>query len=217
MINDNDPKVVLDKVIFLYKAYSEEHRASTQPYHLQKVQKLVKDYEYKYDDLLVREPLIEHSGSLPIVATTIFPYVNNPNVNLGEALIMLAIHDIGELVVHDEITFTKKTESAPNEKDEALKMLHKSLHPYYLEMENRTSVTGRFAKAIDKITPDIVDLMTPPEITIERYRRYVKKEPNEIVATIKEFKHPYMTWNGFMTELHLEILDRIENKIKIYY
>ena len=49
------PQEVLDKIIYLYQGYSREHRASTQPFHLEKVQKAVKDYVYKYDDLLVRE------------------------------------------------------------------------------------------------------------------------------------------------------------------
>src|ERR1035437_4688717 len=98
---------VLEQIIFLYQGYSREHRASTQPFHLQKVQQLVKNYHYNCKDLLIREPLIEHSGSLPVVATAIYPHINNSNVDLGRALIMLAIHDIGELTTGDEMTFTK--------------------------------------------------------------------------------------------------------------
>src|SRR3989344_1720444 len=101
----------LDKIIFLYERYSKEHRSSTQPFHLQKVKELVKDYHYDCNDLLVREPLIEHTGSLPIVATTIYPYLNNSQVDLGRALIMLAVHDIGELIVGDEMTFTKNPDN----------------------------------------------------------------------------------------------------------
>ncbi len=207
----------LDKIILLYKLYSSEHRASTQPFHLEKVQSRIQDYQYKHDDLLIREPLIEHSGSLPIVATTIYPHINDPTVDLGKALIMLAIHDIGELVVHDEITFTKNGENAPNEKEEALKLLPEMYHQLYMDMEERTSNTAKFAKAIDKMTPDIVDLMTPANITVIRYKQFVKKEPKDIVATIKEFKHPYMIWNEFLTNLHLEILDRIDKKLQPYY
>lgn len=98
---------VLDQIIFLYKGYSEEHRKSTQPYYLEKVKSLVKDYQYDVNDLLVREPLLEHSGSLPVVATTVYPYIEDADVDLGRVLTMLAIHDIGELKVGDEMTFTK--------------------------------------------------------------------------------------------------------------
>ena len=207
----------LDKIIALYKGYSEEHRASTQPFHLNRAKNLIKDYEYKTDDYLVREPLIEHTGSLPIVATAIYPHIDNPKVDLGRALIMLAIHDIGELGVGDEITFTKKNENADGEKAHAFKLLDSSMHSTYLEMEERTTDTARFAKAVDKMTPDIVDLMTPADVTVARYKAFTKKEPEEIVALIKEFKHPYMLWNDFMTKLHLEILRRIDANLKPFY
>src|SRR5471030_2925533 len=108
----------LDKIIFLYERYSKEHRASTQPFHLEKVKANVKDYKYKFDDILIREPLIEHTGSLPIVATAIYTYINDSNVDLGKALIMLAIHDIGELITGDEMTFIKNKDGADNEKKE---------------------------------------------------------------------------------------------------
>jgi len=206
---------VLDKIIFLYEHYSKEHRASTQPFHLQEIQDFVKDYKYNCRDLIVRESLIEHSGSLPIVATTIYPYIDNKNVDLGRALIMLAIHDIGELVVGDEIVFTKKIDELGEEQKQALKLLPESFHEIYLEMEGRTSDTARFAKAVDKMTPDIVDLLTTAENTKVRWKTLVNKEANEIVPTIKEFKHPYMIWNDFMKNLHLEILDRIDKKLHL--
>lgn len=212
---NNIYKKVLDQVIFLYSKYSTEHRANTQPFHLQKVQNQFKNYKYNCKDLVVREPLIEHSGSLPIIATAIYPYIKNKNVDLGRALIMLAIHDIGELIVGDEITFTKKENK--NEKIQALKLLPKQFHPIYLEMEERKSDTAKFAKAIDKITPDIIDLITPGKITIKRYKILANKNPNEIVSTIKEFKHPYMLWNDFMTNFHLEILSKLNKKLKKFY
>lgn len=206
-------KTALDKVIFLYKAYSEEHRFTTQPFHLEKAQAIIADFEYNPNDKLIRETLIEHVGGLPIVATTLYPYIKNPNVNLGKALIMLAIHDIGELAVHDEITFTKNKGNHDEEEKQGLKLLPDLYHKIYLEMEDRTSDTARFAKAVDKITPDILDLMTPADITIIRYEKFIRKAPNEIVPTLKEFKHPYMLWNEFMTNLHLEVLDRINTKL----
>lgn len=74
-----------------------------------------------------------------------------------------------------------------------------------------------YKETLDKMTPDIVDLITPAEITVDRYKVFVKKDPKDIVATIKEFKHPYMVWNDFMTKLHLEILERIDAKLKPFY
>lgn len=40
----NQYQKVLDQIIYLYKGYSQEHRASTQPFHLQIVQKTLKNY-----------------------------------------------------------------------------------------------------------------------------------------------------------------------------
>lgn len=210
-------KDVVNQVIFLYEGYSKEHRASTQPFHLQKVQQLIKNYKYDCKDFLIREPLIEHSGSLPIVATTIYPYINNPDVDLGRALVMLAIHDIGELTTGDEITFTKTSDKGVSEREEALKLLPESFHDIYLEIEGRTSDTARFAKAIDKITPDFVDLMTPAEITIDRMKIFANTKPTQIVPVIKKFKHPYMVWNPFMKKLHLELLRQLDKKLKPFY
>jgi len=177
----------------------------------------VKDYVYEVEDLIVREPLIEHSGSLPIVATAIYPYINAPAVNLGDALTMLAIHDIGELIVGDDMTFTKNKNGAAAEQAHALRLLPESLHAAYIDIEERRTDSARFAKSVDKITPDIIDVMTPAEVTIKRFRHFVGIEPDEIVPMIKEFKHPFMVWNGFMTALHAEVLDRLDAKLRPYY
>jgi 5'-deoxynucleotidase YfbR-like HD superfamily hydrolase len=210
IITDMHDKIseVLDQLLFFYEGYSKEYRASTQPFRLQAVQKLVKNYHYNCKDDAVREPLIEHSGSLAIVATTIYPHIANQNVDLGKALTMLAIHDIGELLTGEQ---------GQNEQQQALKLLPEYYHELYWEVEERTSDTARFAKAIDKITPDIVDLLTPAETNIERYKVFTGKNPEEIVPMIKDFKHPYMTWNPFLTKLHLKLLDRLDKKLKPYY
>lgn len=209
---ENQINEVLDKIIYLYQGYSKEHRASTQPFHLEKVKKVIKNYQYDCNDPLIREPLIEHTGSLPIVATTIYPYIKDKSVDLGRALIMLAIHDIGEIIVGDEMTFTKSQATGKKEKQEALKLLPTSYHKLYLDMEEQKTNTGKFAKSIDKITPDIIDLITPAKVTIKRYKTQIGKD-KDLITVIKKFKHPYMTWNNFMTSLHLEILKRLEVKL----
>lgn len=208
---------VLNQVISLYQGYSEVQRTTTQPYKLAVVKKAVPDYRYHPDDPLIREPLIEHVGSLPIVAVALFPHLDNPAVDLGRALTMLAIHDIGELGAGDEMAFNKRRDGSSGEREYARELLHHSYHELYLEVEDRTSKTARFAKSVDKITPDIVDLITPPEITVERFRFFLNKEPKEIVPLIKEYKHPYMVWNEFLTQLHLEILRRLDAKLSVFY
>lgn len=205
---------LLEELEFLFEKYSEELRATTQPYYLRKITSQVSDYIYHPTDTLVRETLMEHVGSLPMVAIAFYPYIKDSQVDLGRALTMLAIHDIGELITGDEMTFTKKASAKAPEREAAMSLLHNSYHDIYDEMEMQKSRTAEFAKAIDKITPDILDYLTPGAITLERYKHYVGSHPLEIVPLIKAKKRPFMEWNPFMTEFHDALLVRIEAKLK---
>ncbi len=113
---------VLKQLEFLFERYSLERRATTQPYLLQVAQDKVKNYSYAPDDVLIRETLMEHVGSTPVAATALFPYLNDKEVNIGDSLTMLAIHDIGELITGDEITFTKKASAKDPEYEVAIKI-----------------------------------------------------------------------------------------------
>ncbi len=204
---------LLKEIEFLYERYSHELRATTQPFLLKRVQSNVKNYKYHPEDLVVRETLLEHIGSLPMTAVAFYPFINDKDVDLGKALSMLAIHDIGELITGDEITFTKKQDSKKAEYEAALKLLHSSYHELYEETEKRTSKSALFAKAIDKITPDIIDYLTPADITIWRYEHFVNMAGDKVVDMIVEHKRPYMLWNPFMTEFHKLLMDELEKKL----
>jgi len=205
---------ILDKVEFLFEHYSLERRATTQPYLLKVAEGQLKGYSYHPDDDLVRETLIEHVGSLPMLATALYPYVNDSDVDLGQSLVMLAIHDIGELITGDEMTFTKKGDSHIAEHEAALKLLDPMYHSIYEDAEAKASTSAKFAKSIDKINPDILDYLMPPEITKWRYKAYVGIEPQQIIETIVKHKRPYMLWNPFMTEFHIYLMEQLEKKLK---
>jgi len=207
-------QAILDNVEFLFEHYSLERRATTQPYLLKVTQEHFKDYEYHPDDDLVRETLIEHVGSLPMLATALYPYINDPEVDLGQSLIMMAIHDIGELITGDEMVFTKKADSHVAEREAALKLLDPMYHDIYMDAETKTSKSAKFAKSIDKINPDIIDYLMPPEITKWRYKAYVGIEPDQIIETIVKHKRPHMLWNPFMTEFHIFLLERLDKKLR---
>ena len=204
---------LLDELEFLLERYSDEPRATTQPFYLRRAQNDIPGYKYHPDDTLVRETHMDHIGSLPIVATSFFPHLLDNKVDLGQALIMLAIHDIGEVVTGDEMTFTKKAGSKVREREAALRLLHPSYRESYDDIDKQTSHSAKFAKAIDKITPDIYDYLTPADITIWRYKHFVGIEPAEIIPLIKKKKRPYMLWNPFMTEFHKLLLDRLAAKL----
>lgn len=204
---------VLSEIERLIKGYSLERRASTQPFLLSAVQDFTRDYTYNPQDTLVRETLIEHVGSLPIVATALYPYINDEDVNIGDSLTMLAIHDIGELITGDENTFTKQKDASQREYEAGLSILHESYHDLYKDVESKTSKSAKFAKSIDKITPDIFDYLTPANITIERYKYFVGINPTEIIDVVVKHKRPYMTWNPFMTEFHNLLMSRLREKL----
>jgi hypothetical protein len=205
---------LLEKLEFLFEKYSDELRATTQPYMLRRVIDKIPDYEYHPEDTLIRETLMEHIGSLPMVATAFYPYIKDDSVDLGRSLTMLAIHDIGELIMGDEMTFTKKASSKQPEHEAALQLLDPSYHELYEDVESQTSQSAKFAKAIDKITPDIFDYLTPADITLRRYKHFVGTEPDEIIDLIVKHKRPYMLWNPFMTEFHELLLERLAAKLK---
>lgn len=205
---------LLGELEFLFRAYSEEPRAITQPYYLARLMSRYPDYTYSPDDTLIRESLMEHIGSSPIVAVAFYPYIDDPEVDLGRALTMLAIHDIGELTTGDEISFTKKADGKQAEHDAALQLLHPSHHKLFEEIDAITSRTAEFAKAIDKITPDIWDYFTPAAITMPRYKHFVGVEADEIVGLITHHKRPYMLWNPFMTEFHELLMDGLAAKLR---
>lgn len=97
MAKNSQVRDVFEKVSFLFERYSMERHATTQPFLLEVVRENVAGYKYAPDDELVRETLMEHVGSLPMLATALFPYVvNDSDVKLGDALTILAIHDIGK-------------------------------------------------------------------------------------------------------------------------
>jgi hypothetical protein len=214
MDNHRSAEKLLKQLEFLFEKYSNEPRAMTQPYLLDRVIRLVPGYQYDPEDTLVREPLIEHVGSLPVVATAFYPYINNGAVNLGKALIMLAVHDIGELITHDEMSFTKTTSAKEPEHDAALSLLHPSYHALYEDIESQTSSSAQFAKAIDKITPDILEYFSPAPITRLRYQHFLGlNTTSEIIELIRQKKGPYMEWNPFMNTFHQLLLNKLESKL----
>lgn len=209
---------LLARLEALYSGYSTTLRSATDQYRLKELIKLVPNYKYNPTDFLIRENLIEHVGSLPMVATTFYPYIDNTEVDLGKALIMLAIHDIGELTIGDTNTFVKddSRKAVKDEHNAAFALLDSTYHELYLDIEEQNTATGKFAKSIDKITPDILDYMVPAEITVERFKHYVRIEPEDIVDLIIEHKRPYMLWNPFLTDFHVMLVDKFKDKLDKY-
>lgn len=120
----HSPKEILDNLLFLQARYSKTYRAMTST---EKYEKLVLSGKLTDLDLSaeeIREPLIEHVGHLPIIASYLHRFVEHKNsIDLGEVLIMLAVHDIGETAIGDMLTYAKTKEHALNEVESARSML----------------------------------------------------------------------------------------------
>jgi 5'-deoxynucleotidase YfbR-like HD superfamily hydrolase len=208
---------LLSKIEYLYSGYSNEMRKMTQPFQLVRMQDQIPEYEYNPNDQIIRESLMEHVGSLPIIATAIFPYIDDESVDISQALLMLAVHDIGELITGDEMVFTKQADSRVKEQEAALTLLDSSYHEIYKDIETQESQTAKFAKSIDKISADIVDYLTPGDITVARFKRLIDIEPDQIMGLFLKHKRPYMLWNPFLTEFHILLCEKLEEKLSPYY
>jgi hypothetical protein len=125
-----------------------------------------------FDLPALREPLIEHIGHLPIIASYLYPHItHHVEVDLGRALIMLSIHDIGETITGDTITYQKSNTHEEEERAAALRLIHTKLLPYYEEFEARESPTARFAKSVDSLAP-ILHEMDMPRLTRLRFQHF---------------------------------------------
>lgn len=198
---------LLDELITLLQGYGSLHRKSTQPFIHTKLSRLFPDYEFTFDDESIRETLLEHVGSLPIVATFLHPHLEK-SVDLGRTLIMLAIHDIGELTVGDELVFLKEDTVKGSEREAAQALLHGSYAELYDELEAGQTYEARFALSVDKITPDIYDLLCGEEYTIRRLSAQASWKSEEVIRNIRARKRPYMEWSSFLTEFHDSLFSR---------
>ncbi len=158
---------ILDDLIVQTEGYSKVFRKSTQPYILQRLKSKYPDQKFDFEDEVIRKSLIEHVGSLPIIASFLHPYLDHL-VDLGKVLTILAIHDIGEIKLGDELTFTKQKSKENEEFEIGLSLLHPNYHDLYQEEFEMSTLEAKFAKSIDKIAPDILDYIVGEDYSIAR-------------------------------------------------
>ncbi len=204
---------LLDGLLKQLKNYSTVHRKSIQPFTKGKISQRFPEYDPQYDDEVIRESLMEHVGCLPIIATYLHPYMDR-EVNLGRALIMIAIHDIGELVVGDELTFTKSEEQSTEEHDAAMDLLHADHKALYWEMDELRTNDALFVKSVDKMAPDIYDYICGEQYSIGRMVIQTGWTHENAIDNVRERKRPYMEWSSFLTGFHDELFNRFETCIR---
>lgn len=196
-------KQITMELINLHRAYLNTRRAMVTE---ERYNGLVKSgilTEYNWDTEVLREPLIEHVGHSPIIASFLHQYIEHrDDVDLGRSLIMLSIHDIGETKVGDVQAY-KKTESHETAERKATRsLLPEYLYRYFEEMEALKTYDAKFAKAVDSLAPILYEA-TMPEITPARLRHH-----NFTVDTIVDKKGPHFAWDAVLNEIFDYLIEK---------
>jgi 5'-deoxynucleotidase YfbR-like HD superfamily hydrolase len=199
-------KIKLQDVIDLYEKYCLIYRRNIS---YSKYNALGKEFSdlvsnKKSDSLLLRESLLEHVGNLPVVAIFLYPYLEHrEEIDLGKVLTMLAIHDIGELVVGDEHPHKKTDEHIDKEKDAALGLLHTNYHDMFCEYEDRNTLEAKFAKSVDVFSTFLSDQILPKNLVKERFRIH-----DFSWRVIEEKRYEIFAWDSFLKDLFVEVVER---------
>ena len=200
---------VLDGLLWQLEKYNQIFRKSTQPFKKAEIINHFPEYKFNFDDNIVRETLLEHVGCLPIVASYLHAYMDKP-VDLGRVLIMLSIHDIGELVTGDESFFDKQKSVSNNELEAGLNLLPEYQKKLLIEFEKNQTNDAKFANSVDKITPTILEIFLGKQSAIDRVWLQTGWEKSEVLEKIKAFKEPFVLWSDFMFNFTNLIFERLE-------
>lgn len=193
---------LVDELLALQDKYALTHRGIiTKERH----DRLVKTgaVTLDYDDVRLREPLIEHVGHLPIIAAFLYLHIEHKDdVDLGKALTMLAIHDFGETIVGDVVTFAKTEDHIAAELEAVKKHLPPEYWPLFEEFEARETMTAKFAKAVDSISP-ILHEMPLPKVTMARFNHF-----NFDADKVEAKKRKDFDWDPVLDAILDELLKR---------
>jgi putative hydrolase of HD superfamily len=203
IINNKNIEFITENLIDLQRAYAGVSRLiiTEERYH-----KLIKSGLIKeYDDGLesIREPLIEHVGHLPIIASYLHPLIEHSSeVDLGRALIMLSVHDIGETKVGDVLTFSKIAAQVDLETEVARSLLTDPLYEYFEEMEREETLDAKFAKAVDSLAP-LLHEVTLFETTSGKHKHH------HLDATmIINNKKSHLEWDNVLIEIFEHLIEK---------
>lgn len=195
-----------DEILKLFKDYTNVRRRTIALDKYQELQKTKIGADIRPMDLLVRESLVEHVGSLPIVATYLYPKLEHKEkIDLGKVLIMLGIHDIGETVVGDGHPHQKTQTFVDDEFAAALSLLPEMYHDYLGEYEERKTLDAKFAKSVDVFATFLTDQLLPPEFVAERHDLY-----GFSWKQMDEKRDKMFNWDNYLHELFKEVIVRYQ-------
>jgi 5'-deoxynucleotidase YfbR-like HD superfamily hydrolase len=197
---------IFDAIIELHKNYCLIHRrnVSYDKYKVLEDQGLIESPQVTVEQPLITESLLEHVGNLPVVATFLYPYLEQKeNINLGRVLTMLAIHDIGETKVGDAHPHRKTQEEVEAEHTAALSLLSEGYHDLFNEYEECESLDAKFAKAVDVFSTFLSDQLHPREVVQARLKAHSFSWHG-----FEEKRTEVFEWDAFLKELFQEVIKR---------
>ena len=204
------PRTLLKKLLVLQRNYALTPRWIMTYERTINVQDRFLKKKVDYEDISIREPLLEHVGHLPIIANFLYPHIEHKNsVDLGKALIMLSFHDIGETLVGDVLKYRKTKSHDESEHKAAQKILDPFYFSYWQEYEERKTLTATFAKSVDSITPLLHELDNMPH-TLKRFKHFKFG-----MQDIDKLKRPHFAWDKVLLGIFEEYLKIIRKAYNI--
>lgn len=199
---------IFDALVELYKSYSLVHRRnlSYDKYAVLGNMGLLESQRIAPDQPVVCESLLEHVGNLPVVATFLYPHLEQRDrINLGRVLTMLAIHDIGETIVGDGHPHRKTQEEAKVEYKAALSLLSESYHKLLAEYEAWETLDARYAKAVDVFSTFLSDQLQPPKMVQTRLKIH-----GFSWQEVEKKRYEVFEWDAFLKGLFSEVIKRYQ-------
>lgn len=204
-MDKKDISKIVEGLLKLQKDYASTYRAIITEERYKKFVESGLLKKYNYDSEEIREPLIEHIGHLPIIASYLHQYIEHKSeVDLGKSLIILSVHDVGETEVGDMLAYAKTRSHQDLEFAAAKKILPEYLYKYFEEYEEAKTMEGKFAKAVDSLAPLLHEIILP-KVTAERFE-YFNFNVDKIVAKKKD----YFVWDSILSG----IFDYVINELK---
>jgi 5'-deoxynucleotidase YfbR-like HD superfamily hydrolase len=133
----------------------------------------------------------EHTWQIALLATALEPYAARP-VDIGRVVAMLLVHDVGEIDTGDVIAFAEEGLAQRKTDERAAVRRIFGLLPdgqarrfleLWEEFEAETSADARFAHAVDRVMPVLLNLANNGQSWVENgitYDRVVRRVEGQI-------------------------------------
>lgn len=208
------PQELLEEIVKAQTDYATIIRKtlSLPRYHMAVKQGILNPQDYFNE--IVRESDLEHIGHLPLLATMIHPHLENRDkVDLGQALLYLALHEAPERIVGDVLHEDKNQDYHDSELAAARELYSGHYHHYfefYEDFHFIRNFSARFAHSIDRLAATVYYELHHPQTRIPRWQ--------ELGLTVEKIKNTKkdMVWDKTLEDLFDHIVAEIDRQNSEY-